>query len=133
MYKFGKKSLERLEQCHPDLQRIAHELIKEMDVSVLCGHRGEKEQNAAFVAGNSKLTWPRSKHNKLPSFAVDLAPYPINWKDIKRFNEMCDRIEIIAKKLGIKIRMGRDFSFKDYPHLELHDKHPAVIKNKKKY
>jgi hypothetical protein len=36
---------------------------------------------------------------------------------------MCEHVEEIAKRLGIKIRLGRDFSFKDWPHIELHDKH----------
>lgn len=126
MAKFGAKSLERLSECHPDLQKIAHELIKEMDVTVLCGHRGEKEQNAAFVNGNSKLQYPRSKHNKVPSEAMDLAPYPVDFKDISRFVDMCKRIERIAKEQGVKIRLGRDFSFKDYPHVELHEKHKGI-------
>lgn len=121
-FKFGKRSLERLSECHPDLQQICHELIKELNVTVLCGFRGEQEQNAAFVAGRSKLRWPRSKHNRTPSEAVDLAPYPIDWNDISRFRDMCARVERIAEELKIKIRLGRDFSFKDYPHIELHDK-----------
>lgn len=122
MATFGKKSLERLSTCHEDLQRIAHELIKEMDVTVLCGHRNEADQNAAFINGHSKLRYPNSKHNVLPARAMDLAPYPIDWKDISRFMDMCKRVEAIAKRLGIKIRLGRDFSFKDYPHIELHEK-----------
>ena len=127
MPKFGKSSLAKLETVHPDLQRICRELIKELDITVLCGVRGEKEQNAAFVAGHSKLQYPRSKHNKVPSEAVDIAPYNakkkgIDWNDIPAFIDMCKRVERIAKELGIKIRLGRDFSFKDYPHVELHDK-----------
>lgn len=129
MPKFGKKSLEKLAECHPDLQKIAHELIKEMDVTVLCGHRNEMDQNTAFINGKSKLQWPRSKHNKKPSEAVDIAPYPIDWNNLARFHEMCSRVEQIAKKLNIKLRLGRDFSFKDYPHFELHDKHNKDKKN----
>lgn len=115
-----------MSECHEDLQKIANELIKEMDVTVLCGHRGEKEQNAAFINGKSKLQWPRSKHNKVPSLAIDTAPVKdgkINWNDIRGFNIMCDKVEEIAKRLGIKIRMGRTFSFKDYVHWEIDDKH----------
>lgn len=123
MYKYGKRSMKRLSECHEDLQEIAHELIKYMDISVLCGHRNEQEQNAAFHRGASKLMWPRSKHNKTPSLAMDLAPWPIDWEDIARFNKMCDLVEKIAKEKGIKVRMGRDFSFKDYPHVELSEKH----------
>jgi peptidoglycan LD-endopeptidase CwlK len=118
-FSYGKKSIERLAECHLDLQEIAHELIKEMNVTVLCGHRGEEEQTQAFINGKSKLRWPNSKHNKKPSEAIDLAPFPIDWKDIKGFIDMCSRIERIANELGIHIRLGRDFSFKDYPHIEL--------------
>lgn len=90
-----------------------------MEITVLCGYRGEKEQNEAFAKGNSKLKFPKSKHNKKPAQAVDVAPYPIDWNDLKRFREMCNKIELIATKLGIKIRLGRDFKFVDMPHVEL--------------
>lgn len=119
MPKFGKKSLDRLSECHEDLQRIANELIKEMDVTVLCGYRGKEEQEQAFIAGNSKLRWPNSKHNKKPSLAVDIAPYPVDYKDLKRFIDMCAAVERIAEKLELKVILGRDFSFRDYPHIEL--------------
>lgn len=127
MAKFGAKSKERLSECHPDLVRLMEALVQELDVTILCGHRGEKEQNAAFIAGNSKLQWPRSKHNSKPSRAVDVAPYSskvkgVDWKDIPAFEDMCKRIERLASELKIKIKLGRDFSFKDYPHVELSDK-----------
>lgn len=117
--KFGQKSLERLRTCHDDLQLLCYAILEEMDITVLCGHRGEKEQNEAFIKGNSKLKFPKSKHNKVPSLAVDIAPYPVDWNDIKKFEEMCKIAERQAEKLGIEIRLGRDFSFKDYPHVEL--------------
>jgi len=122
-FKFGTRSLSRIEECHPDLQRIAHELIKEMDITIICGHRGEKDQNSAFINGKSKLQWPRSKHNRTPSEAIDMAPWPLNWDDTPGFMAMCSKVESIAERLKIKIRLGRDFSFGDMPHIELHDKH----------
>lgn len=120
-YSFSHKSKKTLAQCHPDLQRIAKELIKEMDVTVICGHRNEADQNAAFRNGYSKLKFPMSKHNKTPSLAMDVCPYNkgIDWEDIAAFELMCERIEKIAERLDVKIRLGRDFSFKDYPHIEL--------------
>jgi len=118
-FHFSALSLRRLAECHPDLQKIAKALIGEIDIVVLCGHRGEAEQNAAYHDGKSKLSFPHSKHNTTPSRAIDLAPYPIDWKDIPRFEDMCNRIGRIAKDLGIEIRQGRDFSFKDYVHTEL--------------
>ena len=120
VYKYGSASLRRIAECHPDLQIIAHELIKVMDVSVICGYRGEKEQNEAFDKGFSRLRYPQGKHNQKPSLAIDIVPYPVNWNDIDRFEIMCSEVERIAKERGIKIRLGRDFkTLKDYPHIEL--------------
>lgn len=123
-FKFGQKSKRCLAQCHPDLVRIANELLKEMDVSVICGHRNEKDQNEAFKSGYSKVKFPDSKHNKKPSLAMDICPVgpkgAIDWKDIAAFELMCERIEAIAKRLNIKIRLGRDFKgMRDMPHVEI--------------
>lgn len=119
MFKFGLRSLLHLESCHIDLQRIAHQLIKEIDVAVICGHRCQEDQDEAYTCGRSKLMWPNSKHNRFPSEAMDVVPYPVDWSNIPRFADMCRRIERIAKDLEIEIRLGRDFSFKDWPHVEL--------------
>lgn len=119
-FKYSKKSLERIAECDEKLQLIAGELIKEMDVTVLCGHRNKADQNAAYAAGKSRLKWPHGKHNAWPSHAIDIAPYPIDWNDISKFKDMCKRVERIAKALGIKIRLGRDFKgLVDMPHVEL--------------
>lgn len=128
MYKFGRKSYERSLTCDPRLQDILNEAIKIIDFSVLCGHRGETEQNKAFNEGRSKLKWPQSKHNSLPSMAVDIAPYPINWDDTERFAHLIGIVRGIAAMKGYKLRVGidwdndgdiRDHSFMDYPHIEL--------------
>ena len=124
MNNFGSTSLQRLRTCHPDLILIAYELSKEIDIAVLDGARTKEKQNEAFKNGKSKLQYPKSKHNigkeagREFSDAIDLAPFPIDWNNIARFEDMCKRIEAIAKRLNIKIRLGRDFSFKDYPHIE---------------
>jgi peptidoglycan LD-endopeptidase CwlK len=120
-FKFGQRSKRNLGQCHADLQKIANELIKLGNYTVLCGHRNEHDQNEAFKHGYSKLKFPHSKHNKLPSLAMDICPYNngVDWKDLAAFDLMCDRVEEIAKRLNIKIRLGRDFRFRDYPHIEL--------------
>ena len=52
--------------------------------------------------------------------AVDIAPYPINWGDIKRFITLSEHIKKVAKELNINIAYGGDWkTFKDYPHYEL--------------
>jgi peptidoglycan LD-endopeptidase CwlK len=113
--KLGKTSLARLAECHPDLQRLirAYEAEAPRDFTVLCGFRGEAEQNAAFKSGASK--WPRSKHNSKPSRAVDIAPYPINWQDREAFEDQRREVVALAARLGIRIRV---ISW-DYPHFEL--------------
>lgn len=128
MAKFSQSSQERLLTCHPDLQRLFSEVIKHYDCTILCGKRGEKEQNEALERGLSKLKYPLSKHNKSPSLAVDAVPYPIDWQDGKRFLHFAGFVLGVASQLGIKIRWGGDFnrdlnfsndSFVDAPHFEL--------------
>lgn len=55
MPKFSKTSEMRLNTCHPDLQAVCRELIKQYDFCVLEGHRGEAAQNAAYEAKNSRV------------------------------------------------------------------------------
>lgn len=119
MKKFGKKSADKLRSCHKDLILLCESVLQEMDITILCGFRGEVEQNEAYNTGKSKLNFPQSKHNKSPSLAVDVAPYPIDWSDVEKFKKMCLLFEEHAEKLGIDIRLGRDFSFRDYVHFEL--------------
>lgn len=119
MPKFSNTSKNKLASCHPDLQRLCEEAIKDMDFTVLCGHRNEKDQNEAFDKGASKLKWPCSKHNTIPSKAVDLAPYPVDWNDLQRFKDLAECMKSHARTLGIKIQAGADWKMKDFPHYEL--------------
>lgn len=124
MPKFSKKSLERLSACHPFLQEICNELIKEVDFTVICGHRNEVDQNHAFDIGASKLKFPKSKHNIMPSKAVDLAPYNngIDWNNHVAFKELARKFKLIAEHKRIAISAGADWkSFPDLPHFELID------------
>jgi len=128
MPSFGKTSSANLATCHPDIQRVLNEAIKYVDFSVTCGHRGQVEQDAAFAAGNSKLKYPNGEHNKTPSNAVDVAPYPLNWNDAEAFTLLSGVIYGVACTMGVKLRLGADWdgdfntlehSFKDRPHIEL--------------
>jgi peptidoglycan L-alanyl-D-glutamate endopeptidase CwlK len=120
MAKFSEISLQRLETCDPRLQAIAHAAIERMDFAVLCGHRTEAEQNHAFELGNSRVQWPNSKHNPLPSKAMDLAPCPVNFDNIERFKALADVIKQEASRLGFVIIWGGDWlKFKDYDHFQI--------------
>ena len=81
---FGKKSTEVRDTLHPILRGLCDRVVKHMDITLLWGHRPEKDQTEAFSSGKSELEWPDSKHNKLPSEAVDAGPYPLpkNWGDL---------------------------------------------------
>jgi peptidoglycan L-alanyl-D-glutamate endopeptidase CwlK len=124
MYKFSKKSLDVLQGVHPDLQKIASQLILLMDVTVLEGVRSKERQEELVRTGMSKTM--NSKH--LTGCALDLAPFPIDWNDRERFIYMQGMVRGIAQQLGIKIRSGidwdsdgvvKDHSFFDGPHIEL--------------
>ena len=124
---FGKRSLENLKNCHPNLKIIAHEAIKEYDFSVICGLRTKQDQEKAFNGGFSKVKYPNSRHNqslllgrKDISDAFDLCPYPIDWNDIGRFKALSVIIKRIAKEKNIQIEYGGDWAkFRDYPHYQL--------------
>lgn len=125
---FSKASLEKLKTLDPRLQILLNEAILHIDFSILVGHRGEEDQNKAFAEKKSNFKWPQSKHNKLPSMAVDVAPYPIDWDDPARFARLFGYIERIANELQIPIRWGGDWNrnwrtkderLVDMPHIEL--------------
>ena len=125
---FSKSSTSKLKTCHLLLQKLFDEVVKEFDCTITCGERGEFEQNEAFRKGYSKLQYPRSKHNKSPSMAVDAVPYPIDWKDTERMYFFGGFVKGKASGMGIKIRWGGDWdsdtqvkdqNFIDLPHFEL--------------
>ena len=94
--------------------------LKEFDFSVVCGFRNEESQNYAYDNGFSKKRWPNSKHNVSPSIAVDVAPYPINWKDAVAFCQLAKIIKRIADELMIEVTWGGDWvHFPDLAHWEL--------------
>lgn len=129
MPSFSKSSKSKLDTCHPELQRLFNEVIKTYDCTIVCGHRGEKEQNEAYENGYSTLKYPRSKHNSTPSMAVDVMPYPIKWNDKSRHLHFAGYVQATADRLGIKVRWGGNFDgdqsldngFIDRPHWELKD------------
>jgi len=134
MAKFGKRSDERLNSSHPDLQKIFTEVVKGFDCSILCGHRSKADQDKAVEERRSKAAWPSSKHNSMPSMAIDAAPYPIDWRDLKRFYMFGGYVLAIASQLyeageiSHRLRWGGDWDldtevsdqrFNDLPHFEL--------------
>lgn len=128
MYKFSTKSKKELMSAHPELQRLFKEVIKGYDCTVIQGHRGEEEQNEYFRTGKSRVQFPHGKHNSVPSKAVDVGPYPIDWNDEYSFYHFGGYVKGVADQLGINIRWGGDWdgdedlhdqNFMDLVHFEL--------------
>jgi hypothetical protein len=133
----------------PSLQELFNTVIKYHDNTIVCGHRGEDAQNAAYEAGRSKVKYPFGKHNRKPSEAIDSAPYlprrkipwpktPSNWnhrnqrnayiKDVNQFYYYAGYVMAIAAMKGISVRWGGDWdrdhdlsdqSFDDLVHFEI--------------
>jgi len=116
MPNFGKKSNKCLVTCHPDLIRLFTEVIKYYNCKVTDGHRGEKKQNKYYAEGKSKLKYDRSGHNKLPSRAADVIPYPVDWEDRERFIFFRGLVYGIAHTLDIRLKPTIPW---DQPHFEL--------------
>jgi hypothetical protein len=104
-----------------------------MDVSLISGHRGKREQAELFGQKRTQVKWPKSKHNSYPSLAVDIQPYPYpsNENDLRAaLGYMAGICWMIAEREGFKIRWGGDWNrngdvtdngFDDLFHLEVYE------------
>ena len=128
MPKFGRKSKERLSTCESNLQKVFNEVIKHVDCSVLEGHREKDRQNKLYKEGKTKVKYPNGRHNRQPSSAVDVTPYPGDWKDRERQTLFAGFVIGVGSQMGIKLRWGGDWDqdfqvvdnrFDDFPHFEL--------------
>lgn len=112
-----------LATCDPKIQLVFNEAIKDtpIDFKITCGYRGELEQNEAFAKGFSKVKYPNGKHNKVPSQAIDVVPFPKMWDAPEsEFKKLSYHIKNTAKRLGVNLKWGGDWrTFKDKPHYEL--------------
>ena len=136
MFKFSKRSLNNLVTADEKLQLLFNEVIKEIDCTVIYGHRTPEEQFELFKKGRERKDgwWvkvgatvtnldgniKKSKHNYLPSKAVDVVPYPLDWNDIESFKSLAIVVKKKADELGIEVEWGGDWtSLKDYPHWQV--------------
>ena len=130
MPRYGSKSKANLKSCHEDLQKIFNEVIKWVDCSVLEGHRDAERQDKLFFEAKTKVKYPDGRHNKLPSLAVDVTPYPVDWNDRERQTLFAGFVLGVAKMMGITLRWGGDWDmdfqvmdnrFDDFPHFEIRE------------
>ena len=126
MYKFGRRSRERLKGVDVRLVNVLNELIKMMDVTIIEGLRSAERQEELLAKGATKVKYSKHMEGK----AVDLPPYPIDWEYRDGFYYMGGMIRGIAKQMGVNIRFGGDWdsdgdtkdnNFDDLVHIEIKD------------
>lgn len=154
----GAQSLARLENVHPDIVRVikraAQMATKDLDFKILEGVRTDEQCYINYGKGRTvaqctakgvparfaqprlaKVTWLanplNSKHRKQSdgySHAVDAAPFPIDWNNLKRFDAMAALIMEAARLEKVSLRWGADWDAdgkprekgeSDSPHFEL--------------
>ena len=126
--KLGQCSIGRLKGVNPSLVAVFKRACETMpfDVTVLEGLRSYERQQELLKQGATKVSVSRHMSGN----ALDIAPYPIDWNDLERFQIVAEHMFKAAKELGIVIRWGgtweRSFTkpvkwakFLDAPHFEL--------------
>jgi len=124
MPRFGSRSRRRLKGVDTKLVNVLNETIKLMDITVIEGVRSKDRQAELLEKGATKVKYSKHMEGK----AVDIAPYPIQWKDRERFHYMGGIIRGVASQMGVKVRWGGDWdsdgeikdnNFDDLVHIEL--------------
>jgi peptidoglycan L-alanyl-D-glutamate endopeptidase CwlK len=121
----GTESRRKLNECHDDLRKLITAVSKGVDegdlsyagikdISVTCGFRDKAEQDEAVRTGASKSPWPTSKHNRFPSDAVDVVPFPELWSDTRKLEILHAYIAGVAHAQGVDLY---DIDW-DRPHIQ---------------
>ena len=150
-HQFSKVSKSRQNGLHPTLNKILDRAISisSIDFMILEGVRSDEQCYINYGKGRTvaqctakgvpakyalpkaaKVTWLNnpldSKH--VTGKAVDLVPYPVDWNDLSKFDQMAQAMFAAAKELGVSIRWGADWDNDgnyrekgeyDSPHFEL--------------
>ncbi len=128
LFKYSQRSLQNLNTCHPDLQRLFLELSRTHDSSVICGFRSNADQEIAYATGHSQKKPGCGKHNHYPSMAVDVVPAnaPKLWVQkedlpVATYEGYAKDIFDLGRILGITnlVWGGHWITLKDYSHWEL--------------
>lgn len=125
-YRLGPQSRARLVGVHPDLVKVVTRAIEitTQDFMVLEGVRTPARQAELYAQGRTKpgniVTWTmKSNHFKHADgfgHAVDLVPYPVDWKTLSKFDAVSHAMFAASMELGIPIRWGADWDRDGRPH-----------------
>jgi len=129
----SKKDRQKLIEADEKLQLLVCEVSLQMNIIVIEAHRSVERQAELYAEGKTKVK--HSKHNYIPSRAIDIAPYYkkgnkiiIPWEDHRPFYFLGGLMMRSAKLHNIKLRWGGDWdsdtdfadqTFNDLVHYEL--------------
>jgi peptidoglycan L-alanyl-D-glutamate endopeptidase CwlK len=139
MFTFSERSLNNLKGVHPKLVAVVKRALEltPIDFTVLEGVRSQDRQNELWAQGRTKpgpvVTWVQTSgthgvQGDGYGHAVDLAPYPIDWNDLRRFDQLANTMMAAARELGVTLRWGGNWDMdvvihergeSDSPHFEL--------------
>ncbi len=129
---FSKSSKAQLATCRKELRDLFIRVDElGFECTIIEGHRPQWKQDKYFEEGKSRVRYPDGAHNRLPSCAVDAAPYlngGVSW-DTRHCLYFAGAVIGIAAGMGIGIRWGGDWDmdhepmtdqeFQDLVHFEL--------------
>lgn len=129
---WGTKSKRVLATLDPRLKVLVTRVRDEVaDISLTAGYRGKRQQNNLYDLKLTKVKWPNSKHNRFPSVAVDIRPYPYPSRTERVWSALgyiAGAASRIALEEGFEVRWGGDWNgngdvtdqaFDDLFHLEI--------------
>jgi len=120
-FSYGRNSLKKYELLSPGLQRVANRVqgYGILDFSIIESFRPRAEQNRLYDMDppRTKVLWPHSKHNHLPSVAMDCVPYVVG--KLSWFKLHCCILAGLmlaaAKEEGVKLRWGGNWDMDSEP------------------
>lgn len=106
VFKFSKRSEDRLEEVHPDIAKVIRRTLEitPVDFSVIEGKRSVERQTELVNAGASQTM--DSRH--ITGHAIDIAPYiggRISW-DWPPFYILAEHVKMASEQLDISVRWG---------------------------
>lgn len=118
-WRFSSRSLRNLEECRPELKRVAMRALQltPVDFVVVDGRRTLVEQTAHVESGASRTQ--DSRHVEDPSAALDFIPLGNgSLDDAASYEPVVRAFRQAGAELGVAITLGHDWGW-DSGHVEL--------------
>ena len=119
MYTFSPGSKKNIDQCDNPLQNVIKLALEWqiMDFAVVEGYRSKEAQNRFYSIGKSRVQYPNSPHNKVPSEGVDIVPWINGRASYKQVHcvHLAGIIIAAGKCLGVSLRWGGNWDMDGEP------------------